>query len=167
MPCRARLAPPCSQRFGPSPCPDHYDRHLTNMAFRLRSLSYALDRLLTSLASHSPQGDGGCSVIPWVAPKSAFRIGPPTISPACFPLFRHIFLGVRQKLVLTAPGLGKPVALPAFSLEKWTALCKKQSQTGRLIALHSSFLHLPVGRQGHYLAMMPLPSDNTFATIII
>ena len=55
---------------------------------------------------------------------------PVIISPVRFPLFRHIFLAVRRKLVLTAPGLGKPVALPAFSLEKWTALCKKQSQTG-------------------------------------
>ena len=28
-------------------------------------------------------------------------------------------------------------------------------QTGRLTALHSGFLHLPVGRQGRHLAMTP------------
>ena len=32
LPCRARLAPPCLHRFGPSPCPGHYPRHWANMA---------------------------------------------------------------------------------------------------------------------------------------
>ena len=59
----------------------------------------------------------------------------------------------------------------AFTLspEPWALLCclpVRCTQTGRLIALHSGFLHLPVGRQGHHLAMMPLPSASTFITII-
>ena len=32
LPCRARLAPPCLHRFGPSPCPGYYPRHWANMA---------------------------------------------------------------------------------------------------------------------------------------
>jgi hypothetical protein len=35
----------------------------------------------------------------------------------------------------------------------------------RLIALHSGFLHLPVGRQGRHLTISPLPSASTFVTI--
>ena len=41
LPCRARLAPPCLHRFGPSPCPGHYSRHWATMAidtwFRISS----------------------------------------------------------------------------------------------------------------------------------
>ena len=46
-----------------------------------------------------------------------------------------------------------------YMLFLFACLCVR-TQTGRLTALHSGFLHPPVGRQGHHLAMMPLPSAS-------
>ena len=53
-----------------------------------------------------------------------------------------------------------------YMLFLFACLCVR-TQTGRLTALHSDFLHPPVGRQGHHLAMMPLPSASTFANLKI
>ena len=63
------------------------------------------------------------------APGSTFSINPSIISPVCFPLFRYVFLAVKQKLGLAAPGLDKVVALPATLTAEMDDSLQKQSQT--------------------------------------